>query len=310
MRPIFLFFIAPILLLCGCATIQGSLFDMGLASERLQSGLERHTIEIDERAIHYLERDGAGPQTQTLVLVHGFAGDKDHWLWFARVLPPVYRVLALDLPGHDDNVRDTSVTYSITYLTHVLSDFIDEVDVGPVHVVGNSLGGRIAVEMALSWPDRIESVSLLDPAGIRSPEPSQLDAALARGENLLIPTTRTKYDKLILISFGKDAPDLPWPTASVLSRRYSERAPLYRKIWVDIGAEANTLETRLHQLAPPLLVVWGEQDGVIDVSAAGRWADLVPEVQIEIMAGVGHAPMLEQPEETMRIVDNFIRRTR
>ena len=294
--------------LAGCASIQSSLFDMGVASERAQSGLEGHTVEIDERPIHYLERGGEGPDTQTLVLVHGFAGDKNHWIRFARFLPPGHRVLAPDLPAHGDNALDPAVTYSITYLTDALSAFIDALNVGPVHLVGNSLGGRIATELALAQPERVRTVSLFDPAGLASPEPSDLDVALGRGENLLIPTTRDEYDTLIAISFGDDAPELPWPAPAVLARRYANRASVYRKIWADFGTEPNDLDSRLHQLAPPLLVVWGEQDCVIDVSAAGRWANHVPHAEVEIMAGVGHAPMLERPEETAMLVDAFIKR--
>ena len=292
----------------GCASIQGSLFDMGVASERAQSGLERHTVEIGGHRVHYLERRGEGPDTQTLVLIHGFAGDKNHWIRFVRFLPPGYRVLAPDLPAHGDNVLDPTVTYSITYLTDALSAFVDALEEGPVHLVGNSLGGRIATELALAHPERVRTVSLLDPAGLASPEPSALDVALARGENLLIPTTREEYDTLISISFGEDTPELAWPAPDVLARRYANRASVYRKIWADLGTAPNDLDSRLHQLARPLLVVWGEQDGVIDVSAAGRWAGHVPQAEIKIMAGVGHAPMLERPEETAKLVDAFIKR--
>ena len=303
-----LLFIA-LFFLSGCASIQGSLFDLGVASERAQSGLEPHTVEIDGHRVHYLERGGEGPDTQTLVLIHGFAGDKNHWIRFVRFLPPGYRVLAPDLSAHGDNALDPAATYSISYLTDVVSAFIDTLEEDPVHLVGNSLGGRIAAELALAHPERVRTVSLLDPAGLASPEPSDLDVALARGENLLIPTTREEYDTLIAISFGDDAPELPWPAPAVLARRYANRASVYRKIWTDLGTEPNDLDSRLHQLTPPLLVVWGEQDGVIDVSAAGRWAELVSHSEIELMTGVGHAPMLERPEETATLVDAFIERT-
>ena len=303
-----LFPFIALLFLSGCASIQGSLFDMGVASEREQSRLEQHTVEIVGQRIHYLERDGAGEDVQTLVVVHGFAGDKNHWIRFVRFLPPSYRVLAPDLPAHGDNAPDPTATYSITYLTNALSAFVDALDSSPVHLVGNSLGGQIATELALAHPERVRTISLLDPAGLASREPSDLDVALSRGENLLIPTTREEYDTLISISFGEDAPELPWPAPAVLARRYANRASAYRKIWADLGTEPNDLDSRLHQLARPLLVVWGEQDGVIDVSAAGRWAELVPGGEIEIMDGVGHAPMLERPEATARVVDAFISR--
>lgn len=219
-----------LLFLSGCASIQGSLFDLGVASERTQAGLERHAIEVGGQRVHYLERGGASPNAETLVLIHGFGGDKNHWIRFVRFLPPRYRVLAPDLPAHGDNAEDPAATYSITYLTDAVSAFIDALDENPVHLVGNSIGGRIAAELTLAHPERVRTVSLLDPAGLTSPEPSDLDVALARGENFLIPTTREEYDTLISISFGEDTPELPWPAPAVLARRYAIRASAYRKI--------------------------------------------------------------------------------
>ncbi len=298
--------IALVLLCSGCASIQSSLYTMGVASERSQSGLEHRTVEINGTSIHYLERPGRSPGAETLVLIHGFAGNKDHWIRFARFLPPCYRVLALDLPGHGDNARDTTAIYSISNLTGVVSAFVSELAPGQAHVVGNSLGGRIAAELALSDPHRARTISLLDPAGVPSPEPSELDAALARGVNLLIPTTREEYERLLSISFGDEAPNFPWPVASVVSRQYTTRAAFYRRMWADLGSEPNDLEFRLSELRTPLLVIWGDEDGVLDVSAAHRWEELVAGALIEVMAGVGHAPMLERPEETAELVHAFI----
>lgn len=294
------------LFLFGCTSIQGSLFDMGVASEREQAKLEQRTVEVDGERIHYLEREGSYADAQTIVLVHGFAGDKNHWIRFARFLPPSYRVLALDLPGHGDNAPDTTATYSIPNLTESLTAFLTTVGADSAHVVGNSLGGWLAAELALSHPEQVQTISLLNPGGLRSPEPSTLDLALARGENLLIPTTREQYERFTSIAFGDDPPDLPWPTASVIANRYAERAPLYRRIWADIGSVPNTLETRLSDLTQPLLVVWGNQDGILHVSAATRWGELVPHAEVDIIPGVGHAPMLEQPETTANAILTFI----
>lgn len=295
-------------LLSGCAGIQGSLFDLGVAAERGKSGLVEQAIEIEGQRIHYLERPAASSETETILLIHGFAANKDHWIRFVRFLPAHYRILALDLPGHGGNEPDSTASYTISYFTTTVSLFVKEVVNASVHLVGNSLGGRIATELSLAHPEQVATISLLDPAGIRSLVPSELDLALAQGENLLIPTTRDEYDRFTSIAFGDEPPNLPWPTASVVSRRYAERAPLYRKMWIDLFAEPDALETRLQDLSVPTLIIWGEKDGILDVSAAAEWADRIPHAVVEIMAGVGHAPMLEQPEETAELVIDFIKR--
>ncbi len=309
-RALTFFTLVGLLFLSGCASIQGALFDFGIASERSRSSLVENTVEIDEQVIHYVERSSSSSDAPTLLLIHGFAANKDHWVRFARFVPESFRIVALDLTGHGENEPDTTTTYSISNQTERVSVFIERVVGGPVYVVGNSMGGLIAVALALDYPDLIQTLSLLNPAGLVSPEPSELDLAVARGQNLLIPTTRDEYDAFTSIAFGDNPPNLPWPTASVITRQYAERAPLYRKIWSDIRSEDGQVETRLPALDLPTLIIWGDQDGVLDVSAASVWNELIPNSELVVMPGVGHAPMLERPEESATLVITFIEKAR
>ena len=302
MRPLLL---VLMLVLSGCATVQGSLYDLGVASERDRAGLRPRTLEFDGYTLHYLERPGNRRDAETVVLIHGFAGSKEHWIRLVRYLPPRYRVLVPDLPGHGDNAPDTTCIYSIAYLTDAVAALIDEQANAHVYLVGNSLGGRIAAELALDEPERLRALALLDPAGVPSPTPSALDSALARGENLLIPTSRTEQDRFFDIAFGDKPPELPWPAEAVLARRSAARAPIYRAVWNDIGAEVIALPERLPDLRVPTLLLWGLEDGILDPSAADRWAALVPEIDLELLPGVGHAPMLEQPEATAERLVRF-----
>ena len=293
--------------LSGCAIVQGSLFDVGVASERDRSALEARRLTVADRPMHYLERPGEGAHPETVVLIHGFAGSKDHWIRLVRHLPAHYRVLVPDLPGHGDNAPDTTVTYRIDYLASSLWDLVDALVDEPVSLVGNSLGGRTATEMALARPDRVRGLVLLNPAGVPAPEPSALDRALLRGKNWLIPTTPAEYDSLAAIAFGDHPPELPWPADAVVARRYAERAFLYRAVWRDLGPEFSTLPSRLPSLRTPTLLLWGTEDGILHPSAAERWAELVPDITVALLDGVGHAPMLEQPEATGQRIALFLR---
>lgn len=293
------------LLAGGCAPLQGMLYRTGLAHERARADLRWMTVNLGGRTVHYLEREGDGPAAEPLVLLHGFGGSKDHWVRFVRHLPGGYRVLAPDLPGHGDNARDTTVTYSISYLTDAVTAFLDRTSPGPVHLAGNSLGGRIAVEVALERPERIRSLALFDPAGVPSPEPSTLDSLLSEGENLLIPTTPSEYARFTALAFGDTPPSLPWPAEAVVARQYRRRAPFYRRVWDDLGAHFD-LSRRLPALAVPTLLLWGEADEILDVTAADEWARLVPSIEVERWPGVGHAPMLERPEASAARYARFV----
>ncbi|NNF58351.1 MAG: alpha/beta fold hydrolase [Rhodothermaceae bacterium] len=299
--------LAVLFLLSGCTSIQGSLYDFGIASERSRAGLQALRVTIQGQQLHFLERAGDRPHQATLVLIHGFAGNKDHWVRLVPHLPSHYRVLVPDLPGHGDNAPDTMQTYDIAHLTAAVWGLVEARTEGSVVLVGNSLGGRVTAELALDHPDRVRALVLLDPAGVPAPEPSALDQALLRGENWLIPTTPAEYDSLTAIAFGDDPPDLPWPAEAVVARRYAARAFLYRAVWRDLGPDFSTLPPRLPSLSVPTLLLWGSEDGILHPSAAARWAELVPEITVELLEGVGHAPMLEQPEATAHRIAEFLR---
>lgn len=301
-----LYLLAVLGLHTGCATLQDSVYEVGLATERDQSDLLLQTVTVGGRTIHYLERPADGPPFETIVLLHGFAASKDHWVRFARYLPDGYRVLAPDLPGHGDNARDTTETYALGTFVDAVRGFLDEVAPGPVHLAGNSLGGQIATEVALADPGRLRSLTLFNPAGVPSPSPSALDSLLAMGENALIPTTRAGYERLTALALGEDPPSFPWPAEAVLVRQYRQRAPFYRRIWHDLFARPVRLPERLPTVSVPTLLIWGTQDGILDVSAADRWATLVPGITVERWDGIGHAPMLERPEQSARRMAAFI----
>ncbi|HPE45547.1 MAG TPA: alpha/beta fold hydrolase, partial [Deltaproteobacteria bacterium] len=111
-RVVFLFFLA--VLAGGCASVQDSAYDAAISTERMISGLHEASITVQGRKTAYLERPGNG---ETIVLLHGFGADKDNWVRFVRHLPEEYRVIAFDLPGHGDSVRDEGKTYTIDYIT-------------------------------------------------------------------------------------------------------------------------------------------------------------------------------------------------
>jgi abhydrolase domain-containing protein 6 len=299
MRPLLLL---AVLLLAGCGPIQGLLFDAVVGQRRAAAGLTERTVEVSGRRVAYLERPGDGP---TLVLVHGFAASKDSWLAFVAALPAGPRVLVPDLAGHGDSVRDTAAVYDAGRLAAEVSAWLDVVAPGPVHVAGNSLGGEVAALLALDRPDRVETVALYDPAGVIPPTASRRDSMLARGDNILIPTTRPEFDRLLALSFVGD-PGIPGPARDVLVADYARRAPFLRDLFDQLAVDPDRFRPRLGDIPQPVLLVWGAQDRIIDPSAAAIWALGLSDVTLQILDGVGHAPMMEAPTVTARAYAAFL----
>lgn len=288
-----------------CAGITQQLYDSGVASRRADAGLETKSIVVDGRAFGYLERAGA-PGGRTIVLVHGFGGSKDHWLALAPLLPTSARIIVPDLAGHGDSEAADGVEYDGPRLASEFYAALQELAPGRVDLVGNSLGGLVATLIALEHPASVRTLALLDPAGLASPVPSRSDSLLASGEAALIPTTRADYDRLIELSFV-NPPDLPGIARDVLVQEARQREPFLMALLRNLGEQRDILADRLGALRGPTLLVWGEKDRILDPSAAGRWTGLQPAIELQTIPNVGHAPMMEVPAETAKILEAFWR---
>jgi pimeloyl-ACP methyl ester carboxylesterase len=276
----------------GCAPIQQRLYDGAVASRRADAGLVERRATVRGRAVSYLERPGA-PGGRTVVLVHGFAGSKDHWLALAPLLPADARLIVPDLAGHGGSAAVAAPDAPV--FAADLAALLDSLRAAPADLVGNSLGGLVATLVALDAPARVRSLTLLDPAGLRSPTPSRTDTLLAAGQAVLIPTTRAAYDRLVEMAFSTP-PELPGLARAVLLRDVRRREPYLRALLAALVAQPDRLAGRLGALDAPTLLLWGADDQILHPSAADRWSAERPGLAVEILGGVGHAPMMEVPE--------------
>ena len=289
------------LVVAGCGPDSG-LFALALSLERSLANLELRSIEVDGQDIAYLEREADG---EAIVLVHGFAADKDNWVRFARRLPRGYRVIALDLPGHGDSSFDPNATYDATTFAKSLTRVAEELDLAQFHLVGNSLGGWIATLYAADNPNKVLTLSLIDSAGVVPPKPSELQLAMLDGDNPLLVETEEDFERLMDFVFYRQ-PFLPWPLRPAMARSFTQRSAINRKIWDDVSANLDDVVPLLGTLSMPVLVVWGEQDRVLHVSSVDVYRRHVPDIRTVVMTECGHAPMAERPDETAGYVTGFL----
>jgi pimeloyl-ACP methyl ester carboxylesterase len=297
MRKIFGIAACLVLVFClmsGCASSQEALCDAAISAERMLSGLDEASITFQGQKIAYLERQGSG---ETIVLLHGFGADKDCWLRFVRGLPEEYRVIAFDLPGHGDSTRDDTKDHTIDFITAGFATAADALRLDRFHVVGNSMGGWVGMLYTARNPDRVITLGLFDSAGVFSPEPSDLQKALARGENILVPASEEAFFTLMEYGFHKE-PFIPWPIRSVLARRAVQDAPFRLKMWNAINLDRKDVTPVLPDLNLPVLVLWGADDRITHLSAVRIYERYLPRAETVVMEDCGHMPMLERPAET------------
>ncbi len=206
-----------------------------------------------------------------------------------------------DLPGFGENVRNPDWHYGVVAQTERLRGFLSELGVDGFHLAGNSMGGFIALNYALTHADQIKSLTLIDNAGVVSRNKSELELAVEEGTNPLLASSMDDLDRLLKFIMHKR---IPIPTVMMRSRLeiFLRHYDFLDGIFWTIVEEAlgDGVTDRLGDVAMPTLIIWGRHDRLIDVSCAAVMAATIPDNKVVILEDVGHVPMIESPAETAR----------
>ena len=295
-------------LFAGCtAPQQDSLFDNVIGMARSAADLETKTAAAGDVNLTYLERAGDG---EVLLLLHGFSANKDNWIRFAAAMDKQYRIIAPDLAGHGDSDKALETDYDLIKQAERLDALMSNLGVEKFHLAGNSMGGAISAIYALNHPGKIQSLTLIDAAGVDGETRSEYYHALDKGANPLIAEDEESFE--FRMDFTMSQPPLvPWPLRPALYRQTMARIDINKKIFADMLATKEKLaETNFEQKLAgntiPTLIMWGDEDRVLDVSAAAAFNKIIPGSQVHIFKGVGHLPMVEIPNESAAVYQQFI----
>ena len=275
----------------------------GTGLDRLLSGLRAHPLQVGGASMPYLE----GGRGATIVLVHGFGGDKDNFTRAARFLAKTYRVLIPDLPGFGEASRDPGASYAIGDQVANLRAFLQQMDVGQVHLGGNSMGGFIVAEYAARYPAQVASLWLLDAAGTAAAFDNPVFRHYQQsGEMPLLLRSADDFEPMLRICTFRP-PLVPHSVRHQLGKRGAADFALHTRIFRQV-AESPLLENQFKSIAAPALIVWGDHDAVLNPAGAAALQAIMPNSQVAMMHNLGHLPMLEAPRKTADAYLDFLRR--
>ncbi|TGM57902.1 alpha/beta fold hydrolase [Leptospira adleri] len=279
-----------------------ALVSSALYYERYQSNLEKKEIQVGAYKWTYLE----GGKGETILLIHGFGGDKDNWTRFVRTLTDSYHVVIPDLPGFGENDRKPEDEYSILTQVSRLDEFTKSIGIDKFHIIGNSMGGSISGVYAATYPDKILTLGLLDSAGVQSPTPSELSMHLSKGKNPLVANNEEEFDFLLNFVFVKP-PSIPSFLKGYFAEKSIRNREFNEKIYKDLRSRISVLEERMKQIHARTLIVWGDTDRVIHISSSDVLLKGIHNSTRVILKECGHSPMLERPTETAGIYAKFLK---
>ncbi len=262
-------------------------------------------VEVDGRSLRYLklgepgEHDSGAPPA---ILLHGFGGDLNVWLFNSEPLSAGRTVYALDLPGHGESSRDVGDGQIETF-ARAVTGFMDALAIPAAHLVGHSLGGAIAIQIALSEPSRVTSVSLIASIGL-GPE---IDAGFVEG---FVAADRRRPLRQELQKLFADP--------ALVTRRFVDDVLRFKRIdgvtetlrrtasgFVVDGAQSVHFRERIGEIAVPLQAIWGDADLIIPVTHA---SGLPGSAETTVIPGAGHMPMMEAAGEVNGLLAEFMDR--
>jgi pimeloyl-ACP methyl ester carboxylesterase len=286
---------------------------------RLPSGrpplLRIHDVPVGRLKLSTLTM-GEGPD---MLLLHGLGGAKSSFFDTAAALSRRYRVHAIDLPGFGGSSKPATAPYGPDYAAKAVIGAMDALAIERAHFVGNSMGGRVAIEVGLQRPDRVGGLALLCPAVAFVRRDWHWLVRILRPELGMLPHSlgRTRIEQQFWSLFADR--DLVDPSVADIVVDEFER--IYRNPGARLAflasARAIYLEPpfgrqgfypRLAQLRPPALFVWSSHDRLIPERFRPHVERWLPAAEQVVLQGCGHVPQVERPQHTNGLLERFFAR--
>jgi len=245
---------------------------------------------IEENGFKYIESNPN--EERTLLLLHGlfgalsnFSGIINHFAGSVNVVVPMLPIFELPLRK-----------LSVMGLVNHVSDFVDFKGYKHLNIVGNSLGGHVAILYALAIPDKLESMTLTGSSGLFEAPLGSTFPKRGNYEFVQKKTESTFYNPAVA-------------TKELVDEVYdivNDRNKAIRVIAIAKSALRHNIGDRLDQIKKPALLVWGKQDTITPAFVGEKFNELLPDSKLYILDKCGHAPMMEYPEEFNRILKDFL----
>lgn len=299
-------------------TVRGNL-DQAIAFEglfRLPNGrpplLRIDEVPVGRHRISTLTM-GRGPD---VLLLHGLGGTRASLFETAAALATSFRVHAPDLPGFGSSSKPALGAYDAGWFSDQMLGLMDQLGISEACLIGNSMGGRVAIEMALSAPERIRALGLLCPAVAWIRRGLHPIVRLLRPELGLLPHAFRRslvasqfwslfYDRDVLDpAVGELMVDEFRRIYHTAGARYAFLASA-RNIYLESPFGLDGFYPRLATLRPPALFIWGARDALVPAAFARHVANWLPNAQQVTIDHCGHLPQVEQPTRTNELLMSF-----
>jgi pimeloyl-ACP methyl ester carboxylesterase len=298
----FVLLVVVLLLAFGVVFYERPLF---VDQQRVHLSLFLHRVQSNyvltpEGRVHYYEAEPRIPGGGIpLVLVHGLADRDESWApMLERLKKAGFHVYAPDLLGYGRSPKPADSDYSISTQEQLMADFIQSIGLQKPDIGGWSMGGWVALKLALDHPDMVDRVVVYDSAGIK--------VQIVGGPEVFHPTTTEQLQRLASLLEPKAKP-LPQFVLRDALRKTEQGQWVVDRSMASMQTGRDLLDSRLSAMQNPLLIVWGSDDGLIPLSVGQQMHALDPQSELDVVEGCGHLAPKTCPERVAAATADFLK---
>jgi pyruvate dehydrogenase E2 component (dihydrolipoamide acetyltransferase) len=263
--------------------------------DEAEQGPQYEFADTPAGSLRYAKR---GSGDETLILIHGFGGDLDNWLFNIDALTEKATVYALDLPGHGQSVKALARP-GLASMTTALAGFMDKLGITSAHLVGHSMGGAIAMQFAGDHPRKVKSLTLICSSGLGPEIGNYVENFIAaQSRKDLKPTLETLFADKSLVSRQLVDDVLKYKRLDGVDTILKElSASLFGG-----GRQHDAPGVKFKGKLPPALVIWGKEDQVIPVAHANA----LPGAKVHVLENAGHMVFMEKASDVNALIKAHI----
>ena len=278
-------------------------------------GLRQESSYIGKQKIVFYKTKLFKPlPAPTIVLIHGFGADKNHWLPVSRLLKNEFNLIILDVPGFGESPLNSFAKYTLDEQVSVIMEFLLRIVPSDQYIIGgNSLGGFFSAVIAAKAPQKVIGLWLLAPAGVTTEQHAEGVELILKGKNPLLVKNSLDFAQLSQLCFY-NPPAKGW-FYEVLEQKAMRRFSINKQLFTQMfglinGISENPL--KLEELARGIecetLIVWGDSDRIVTPDGMQVLIKKIKSNESKLMFQVGHLPMLEAPEKCAKDLIEFYNR--
>jgi len=261
-------------------------------------------VEVDGVDLHYVEA-GSGPP---LLLLHGLNGSTFSFRLLMPCLTPHFRAIALDLMGFGYSDRPQHRDYSLGAQARLVAGFLDTLGIEKASVLGHSLGGAVAMHLALEFPERVDRLILASSASDAETRRGLRSSRLVRPLLPVVAAFTVQNQRFRRMSLRSACYDPAFITPEVIEgymgpTRVRGHLRALGSLMVD---RRKDLPLDPSTISQPVLIIWGAADRWLPASHAERLRALIPNSRLTVIENAGHLVLEEQPEEAAHDIIDFL----